>query len=558
MLADIRLMKQHNINAVRTSHYPPHPDFLDLCDEYGLWVVLECDLETHGFEPNGWRNNPSDDPRWLPAYLDRIERTVERDKNHPSIIMWSLGNESGRGPEPGCDGRAGCTRRDASRPVHYEGDSEQRIRRRLQPDVRLARRGRGDRPGRRAGHRRPGGRRAPARPAVRAVRVRARDGQRPRRARRVPAAVRELPAFDGRFRLGVDRPRRSGSRPPTAPSTSATAATSARSCPTATSCWTAWSSPTGRPSPGLIELKKVLAPIRISITGDRLRIENNRDFAATAELVLELGARATTGCRSAPASWTVPPIAAGRALRSACRWRHPASRRRVLADRPGRTARAEPAGPTAGHELGWAPAAAGSAPSRSPSPVPRRRRPDPAVFDPATGRLLRLGELRGARPAAGRLAGADRQRPGRARRAGGTGLAGARPAPDAPPHGGDRRGEPEAFTVRCRVAAGQQRRRLRGQLPLDRGRRGRPAAGGRGRAGRGLAGRAAPARPADGSCRLRSSTVEWFGYGPGEAYCRQPRRGPDRPVPARHGRAADARMPTRRRTATGAGSAGPG
>src|SRR5439155_2929612 len=81
MLADVLLMKRHNVNAVRTSHYPPHPRFLDLCDEYGLWVVDECDLETHGFQVVGWRHNPSDDPQWTDALLDRIRRTVERDKN---------------------------------------------------------------------------------------------------------------------------------------------------------------------------------------------------------------------------------------------------------------------------------------------------------------------------------------------------------------------------------------------------------------------------------------------------------------------------------------------
>jgi beta-galactosidase len=123
MRADIELMKQHNVNAVRTSHYPPHPRFLELCDEYGLWVILENDLETHGFERVGWHRNPSDDPRWREAYLDRIERTVERDKNHPSVIIWSLGNESGRGAN-----LAAMTdwihRRDPSRPVHYEGDRD--------------------------------------------------------------------------------------------------------------------------------------------------------------------------------------------------------------------------------------------------------------------------------------------------------------------------------------------------------------------------------------------------------------------------------------------------
>ncbi|NUP52632.1 MAG: DUF4981 domain-containing protein [Catenulispora sp.] len=124
MRRDVELMKQHNINAVRTAHYPPHPAFLDLCDELGLWVMDECDLETHGFEyvdPERWQRNPSDDPRWHDAYLDRIERTVERDKNHPSVIMWSLGNEAG-------DGRnlramsAWVRQRDPARPLHYEGD----------------------------------------------------------------------------------------------------------------------------------------------------------------------------------------------------------------------------------------------------------------------------------------------------------------------------------------------------------------------------------------------------------------------------------------------------
>ena len=95
--ADLALMKQFNVNAIRTSHYPPHPRLLDIADEMGFWVILECDLETHGFERHGWVGNPSNDPAWREAYVDRMERTVERDKNHPSIVMWSLGNESGTG-----------------------------------------------------------------------------------------------------------------------------------------------------------------------------------------------------------------------------------------------------------------------------------------------------------------------------------------------------------------------------------------------------------------------------------------------------------------------------
>ncbi|MEU1463429.1 glycoside hydrolase family 2 TIM barrel-domain containing protein [Streptomyces sp. NPDC005727] len=121
MREDVLLMKRHNVNAVRTSHYPPHPAFLDLCDELGLWVVDECDLETHGFTEQGWRDNPVDDDRWTPALLDRAARMVERDKNHPAVVVWSLGNEAGTGR--GLTAMAEWIHgRDPSRLVHYEGD----------------------------------------------------------------------------------------------------------------------------------------------------------------------------------------------------------------------------------------------------------------------------------------------------------------------------------------------------------------------------------------------------------------------------------------------------
>jgi beta-galactosidase len=119
--AELRLMKQHNINAIRTSHYPPHPDFLALADQLGFYVVLECDLETHGFESAGWAQNPSDDPQWEEALVDRMRRTVERDKNHPAVIMWSLGNEAGTGRNLAAMSRW-AKDRDPARPIHYEGD----------------------------------------------------------------------------------------------------------------------------------------------------------------------------------------------------------------------------------------------------------------------------------------------------------------------------------------------------------------------------------------------------------------------------------------------------
>ncbi|MET9275783.1 glycoside hydrolase family 2 TIM barrel-domain containing protein [Kribbella sp. NPDC003557] len=121
MRQDLVLMKQHNVNAVRTAHYPPHPAFLDLCDELGLWVIDECDIETHGFIYTDWRGNPADDPDWAPMMLDRMRRMVERDKNHPSVVIWSLANESHRGRNFG-ELAAWTRQRDPERALFYERD----------------------------------------------------------------------------------------------------------------------------------------------------------------------------------------------------------------------------------------------------------------------------------------------------------------------------------------------------------------------------------------------------------------------------------------------------
>jgi beta-galactosidase len=115
MEADARLMKRFNVNAVRTSHYPNDPYWLDLCDRYGLYVVDEANVESHAYCDDLCR-----DPRYTGAFLERARNMVERDKNHPSVILWSLGNESGYGPNH--DAAAGWIRgRDPSRPLHYEG-----------------------------------------------------------------------------------------------------------------------------------------------------------------------------------------------------------------------------------------------------------------------------------------------------------------------------------------------------------------------------------------------------------------------------------------------------
>ena len=122
MRNDLVLMKRHNINAIRTSHYPNDPRFYDLCDQLGFYVIDECDLETHGFgyQPEGHPGNPSVHPDWERALVDRMERMVERDKNHACVIMWSLGNECRFGANHVAMARR--ARELDSRPVHYEQD----------------------------------------------------------------------------------------------------------------------------------------------------------------------------------------------------------------------------------------------------------------------------------------------------------------------------------------------------------------------------------------------------------------------------------------------------
>ncbi len=124
MIEDVLLMKRHNINAVRTSHYPSDPRWYDLCDRFGLYLIDECDLETHGFGKA--ENNPTKDPAWRDACVDRMERMVLRDRNHPSILFWSLGNEADFGANH-IAMAARARQLDPTRLIHYEGDYTMQI-----------------------------------------------------------------------------------------------------------------------------------------------------------------------------------------------------------------------------------------------------------------------------------------------------------------------------------------------------------------------------------------------------------------------------------------------
>jgi len=124
MIRDILLMKRHNINAVRTSHYPNQTRWYELCDEYGLYVIDETNLETHGAWEYGQQEEgdaiPGSKPQWRANVVDRCNSMMQRDKNHPSVVLWSLGNESWGG-DNFLHMHDHLSRHDPSRPVHYEG-----------------------------------------------------------------------------------------------------------------------------------------------------------------------------------------------------------------------------------------------------------------------------------------------------------------------------------------------------------------------------------------------------------------------------------------------------
>jgi len=117
MVEEIKLMKRFNINAVRNSHYPAHPRFYELCDEYGLYITDEANIESHGMYYGD--HSLAKKPEWEAAHVDRMMRMVERTKNHPSVVVWSMGNEGGDGVNFTAGYKA-IRERDPSRPIHYE------------------------------------------------------------------------------------------------------------------------------------------------------------------------------------------------------------------------------------------------------------------------------------------------------------------------------------------------------------------------------------------------------------------------------------------------------
>ncbi|MCG7202419.1 glycoside hydrolase family 2 TIM barrel-domain containing protein [Streptomyces arenae] len=385
MRADVLLMKRHNLNAVRTSHYPPHPAFLDLCDEYGLWVIDECDLETHGFTEQAWRDNPVDDDRWTPALLDRAARMVERDKNHPSVVIWSLGNEAGTGR--GLTAMAEWIHgRDASRLVHYEGDIDCRdtdVYSRMYADhAEVERIGRGL------------------------------DGGTHRR-RQLPFILCEYGhamgngpggladyqrIFESYDRLqggfiwewidhGVEDERYGY----------AYGGDFGEELHDGNFVCDGLVFPDRRPSPGLLEYKKVIEPVRIDGDGTTVRVTNKQDFADLSALAFEWSYQ-VDGETVASGSLAVPALAAGESAEAKLpeppaadggetRW----TVRALLA--------ADTSWGPAGHVVAWGqiPVSARRSPSVAATAAPvtggGRITLGPGTFDARTGALLSVGSV---------------------------------------------------------------------------------------------------------------------------------------------------------------------
>ena len=416
MRRDIVMMKRANIDAVRTSHYPPHPEFLRLCDEYGLWVVLENDLETHGFIYEGWESNPPTLPEWRDALMDRMRRTLERDKNHPSIVIWSMANESMTG-DAFAEMRAWIDERDGTRPVIYERDPSYRdsdFYSVMYPSLEVL-----DQIGRRE------------EPASRTVGMHGMEFGEDDGGEHDPADARRR----GLPFLLIEYAHAMGNGPGSLVDYWEVMAKHERICGGFVWEWIDHGFRgahggflTGRdidyepnggrfnldglvfsdrtPSPGLAELARAYSPIRIDVSADQVHIRNDRHHRATDDLVFrwEWSAGAEV---AASGQFAVDPIAAGASVTLTA---PPAPEGSDLVLTVEAALAADASWASAGHVVGWG--------QHVREPQPRRRAaiadpnavPDPqerliaarsdgriaiggAVLDRATGRLVSIGDV---------------------------------------------------------------------------------------------------------------------------------------------------------------------
>ncbi|MBF4614025.1 glycoside hydrolase family 2 TIM barrel-domain containing protein [Curtobacterium sp. VKM Ac-1376] len=314
--ADMALMKRNNVNAIRTSHYPPHPRVLDLADELGFWVILECDLETHGFLFTDWVGSPSDDPAWADAYLDRIARTVERDKNHASIVMWSLGNESGTGRNLAAMSQW-VHDRDAERPVHYEGDYTGEytdVYSRMYPTLQETESIGGGTPTPLLGCGPAEAARQRSKPFIHCEYVHA-MGNGPGQIAEYEALVERYPRLHGGF-VWEWRDHGLLAKTPTGEDYYAYGGDFGEVVHDGNFVMDGLVLPDDTPTPGLAEFAAVVAPIRLAVSDTTVLVENRYHSASTAGLrlcwtlsrngVVEASGRLSTGIVAARESATVP------------------------------------------------------------------------------------------------------------------------------------------------------------------------------------------------------------------------------------------------------------
>jgi beta-galactosidase len=398
---ELLLMKRHNINAIRTSHAPPRADFLDLADELGFWVVLENDLETHGFGQYGGPDNPVGDERWREALVGRMRRTVDRDKNHPCVVMWSLGNESGDGPLL-AEMAQWARDRDPSRPIHYEQDLTNAytdVYSRMYPpgrEVEALLTGEDATPFARSDN--PFGPVPKAQPVVLCEYSHA-MGNGPGGLREYQDLFERFPRAQGGF-VWEWKDHGIAQRTPDGRTWYAYGGDFDEPIHDGVFCIDGLVMPDLTPSPAMAQLAQVYAPVRITVEEGRVRVRNLRDMATTDDLAFSwelvvdgdpagegtLDLAALQPGEEADVEAPALPAGTGEA------WLTVSARTRT-----------DTAWASAGHPVAFAQTVLRAAPRAEPVAATARPGPaggsthrlelGPGVFDAADGMLLRLGNL---------------------------------------------------------------------------------------------------------------------------------------------------------------------